>query len=170
LWYLSCLRYASGMPNAEELAFTDQMAAFYAREYGFPPIAGRVLGYLLICDPAEQSIAELSEALLASRSAITGAVALLSSHRAVRRTRTAGNRMDHVTIDRQALDPTGFAEAAYRDQAALARQALALLEEGPSLRRSMLEEAAAFFDFLAERMPALLREWHARRDQLDPDQ
>jgi hypothetical protein len=30
----------------------------------------------------------------------------------------------------------------------------------------MLEEGAAFYDFLAERMPALLSEWHARRDAL----
>jgi DNA-binding transcriptional regulator GbsR (MarR family) len=154
------------MPNADELAFTDRMAAFYAREHGFPPIAGRVLGYLLICQPPEQSIAELSTALLASRSAITGAVNLLTGYRVVRRTRSAGQRMDHVTIDPQALDPTGFAEAAYREQAALARQALDLLPDSPSLRRTMLEEAAAFFDFLAERMPALLTEWHARRDRL----
>jgi DNA-binding transcriptional regulator GbsR (MarR family) len=157
------------MPNADDLAFTDRMAAFYAREHGFPPIAGRLLGYLLICQPPEQSIANLSQALLASRSAIAGAVNLLSGHRVVHRTRSAGQRMDHVTIDPQALNPTGFAEAAYREQAALARQALDLLPQGPSTRRSMLEEAAAFFDFLAERMPALLSEWHARRDQLARD-
>ena len=154
------------MPNADELAFTDRMAAFYAREHGFPPVAGRVLGYLLICRPPEQSIAELSTALLASRTAITGAVTLLQGYRVVSRTRTAGQRVDHVTIDPRALDPTGFAEATYREQASLARQALDLLEPGPSLRRTMLEEAAAFFDFLAEHLPQLLKEWHARRDQL----
>ena len=154
------------MPNADELAFTDRMADFYAREYGFPPVAGRVLGYLLICQPPEQTIAELSEALLASRTAITGAVALLASHHAVRRTRSAGQRMDHVALDPRALDPKGFAAATYQEQATLAREALALLEDGRSVRRSMLEEGAAFYDFLAERMPALLAEWHARRDNL----
>ena len=157
------------MPNAEELAFTDRMAAFYAREHGFPPVAGRVLGYLLICQPAEQSIGDLGQALLASRTAITGAVSLLQGYRVVRRARTAGQRLDHVTVDPQALDPTGFAEATYREQAALAREALGLLEPGPSERRSMLQEAAAFFDFLAERMPKLLDEWHTMRDQLRHD-
>jgi hypothetical protein len=37
-------------------------------------VVGRLLGYLAICDPREQSIADLAEALLASHSAIAGAV------------------------------------------------------------------------------------------------
>jgi hypothetical protein len=156
------------MLDSDALAFTDRMADFYAREYGFPPVAGRVLGYLLICQPPEQTVAGLSEALLASRSAITGAVALLARYHVVRRTRSAGQRMDHITLDPRALDPTGFAGAIYQEQATLAREALAMLEDGTSGRRSMIEEGAAFYDFLAERMPALLTEWHARRDQLNP--
>ena len=156
------------MLDSDALAFTDRMADFYAREYGFPPVAGRVLGYLLICQPPEQTVAGLSEALLASRSAITGAVALLARYHVVRRTRSAGQRMDHITLDPRALDPTGFAAATYQEQATLAREALAMLEDGPSGRRSMIEEGAAFYDFLAERMPALLTEWHARRGQLNP--
>jgi hypothetical protein len=156
------------MLDSDALAFTDRMADFYAREYGFPPVAGRVLGYLLICQPPEQTVAGLSEALLASRSAITGAVALLARYHVVRRTRSAGQRMDHITLDPRALDPTGFAGATYQEQATLAREALAMLEDGPSGRRSMIEEGAAFYDFLAERMPALLTEWHARRGQLNP--
>lgn len=151
------------MPSSDEFTFLDRVADFYAREYRFPPVAGRVFGYLLICQPEEQSIAELSEALFASRSAITGAVALLTSHHVVRRTRSVGQRMDHVTLDPQALDPTGFAGATYREQAALAREALALLTDGSTGRRAIIEEGAAFYDFLAERMPALLEEWNNRK-------
>ena len=49
----------------------------YARRYGMAPMVGRLLGYLAICDPREQSIGELADALLASRSAIAGAVTTL---------------------------------------------------------------------------------------------
>ncbi|TYB59501.1 MarR family transcriptional regulator [Nonomuraea sp. PA05] len=150
----------------EQLAFTDRVADFYAREYGFPPVAGRVLGYLFVCRPPQQTIAEIAEALLASRSAITGAVTLLSGHNVVRRFRSAGQRVDHVTLDPRALDPGGFAGEIYREQADLARTALGLLEDGDSERRAMLEEGLAFYEFLAERMPALRAEWHARRKEL----
>lgn len=156
------------MPTPEEFTFLDHVSRFYAREYHFPPVAGRLLGYLLICQPAEQSIAELSEALLASRSAITGAVALLSGYRAVHRSRPAGQRMDYVSLDPRVLDPTGFAGATYQEQASIAREALGFLPDGPSERRTVIAEGAAFYDFLAERMPALLAEWHARRGALRP--
>jgi hypothetical protein len=139
---------------------------FYAREYGFPPVAGRLLAYLLICQPPEQTIAELSEALLASRSAITGAVRLLMGHAAVQRSRSVGQRVDHVSVDPRALDPKGFAAAPYEEQGSLARAALALLPDAASPRRAILEEAGAFYDFLAEKLPALLIEWRARRDDL----
>ncbi|MFC4113056.1 MarR family transcriptional regulator [Nonomuraea zeae] len=126
----------------------------------------RFRGNLFICRPPQQTIEELSKALLASRSAITGAVTLLAGHNVVRRSRSAGQRVDHVTLDPRALDPAGFAGETYREQAELARTALGLLDEGDTERRRMLDEGAAFYDFLAERLPALLTEWHAKRGTL----
>jgi DNA-binding MarR family transcriptional regulator len=153
------------MLNDAETAFTDRVAGFYAREYGFPPVAGRLLGYLLICQPPQRTIADLSEELQASRTAITAAVSLLERYHAVRRTRSAGQRSDHVGLDPRALDPTGFAAESYRTQAALAREALDLLTDGEPERRAMIAEAAEFYEFLAERMPALLTDWLARRSR-----
>ncbi len=69
------------MPRDEEITYADHMGRFYARRYAFPPMVGRVLGYLLVCEPRDQTIAELSEALLASRSAITGALSVLERTR-----------------------------------------------------------------------------------------
>ena len=153
------------MLNDAGAAFTDRVASLYARQYGFPPVAGRLLGYLLICQPPQRTIADLAEELQASRTAITAAVSLLERYHAVRRTRSAGQRSDHVGLDLQALDPTGFAAESYQAQAALARQALDLLTDGESGRRAMIAEAAEFYEFLAERMPALLTDWLARRSR-----
>jgi DNA-binding MarR family transcriptional regulator len=149
------------MATTAELAFADRAGSFYAREYGFPPVTGRLLGYLIVCDPAQQTIADLAEALLASRSAITGAVKSLEGYHAVRRTRAAGDRVDRISIDPAAgLAPKGFDAALYREQAELAREALDLLSpDAPAARRAVLEEAAAFYDFLARRLPEVLEEW-----------
>ena len=51
------------MPRDEEITFADHMGRFYARRFGFPPMVGRVLGYLLVCEPRDQTIGELSDAL-----------------------------------------------------------------------------------------------------------
>jgi hypothetical protein len=70
-----------------------------------------------------------------------------------------------VSLDLRALDPTGFAAESYQAQAALARQALDLLTDGEPERRAMIAEAAEFYEFLAERMPALLTDWLAQRSR-----
>src|SRR3954447_18490049 len=97
-----------GVPHDAHLLFTDHVGRFYARQYGFPPMAGRLLGYLFVCDPPQQTIDELGEALLASRSAITGAVKLLETQGRAGRARTAGERMDRVGLTPASRQPQNF--------------------------------------------------------------
>ena len=96
------------MPRDEEITFADHLGRFYARRYAFPPMVGRVLGYLLVCEPPDQSIAELSEALLASRSAITGALDVLERLHAIQRSRVAGERMDRIRTDFSSAEALRF--------------------------------------------------------------
>ncbi|MBE1537985.1 GbsR/MarR family transcriptional regulator [Actinomadura algeriensis] len=154
------------MSRDAQLLFADHVGRFYARQYGFPPMAGRLLGYLFVCDPPQQTIDELAEALLASRSAITGAVKLLEGYRMARRTRPAGERVDRVSLDPASRQPQNFDSAVHEEHAALFREGAALLADAPPERRAPLEEMIALADFLSERLPALLEEWHAHRDEL----
>ncbi len=39
--------------------WVERVAAAFAQHFGLPPITGRILGWLLICDPPEQSAAEI---------------------------------------------------------------------------------------------------------------
>lgn len=154
------------MHSDEELIFADHVGRFYAREHGFPPMAGRLLGYLMICDPPQQTIDDLAEALMASRSAITGAVKLMEGFGLVLRTRKAGERVDRVSPRLEALEPRNFESRLFQEQAALFREGLALLADAPPARRAPLEELTALADFLGERLPQVLAEWRERRDAL----
>jgi Predicted transcriptional regulators len=154
------------VPDDAELIFADHSGRFYARQYGFPPMAGRLLGYLIVCDPPEQTIAGLAEALMASRSAITGAMKLLEAYQLVIRSRMAGERVDHFSIDPARIEPKGFDATIHREQAELMREGLALLPDDSSIRRAVLEELAALADFLSERLPELADEWRVHRDKL----
>ena len=115
------------MPTDAEITFADHMGRFYARRYAFPPMVGRLLGYLAVCDPPEQSIGELADALLASRSAIAGAVKVLESMHAVSRMRTAGERMDRVRIDLSSPRSMGLDISEYEEMSELAREGLEVL-------------------------------------------
>src|SRR5262249_40141513 len=136
------------------------------RRYGMAPMVGRLAGYLTVCDPPEQSIAELADVLLASRSAIAGAVNTLENLRLIQRSRAAGERMDRVRIDRSYTQTSAFDLAEYREQGELAREGLRMLADAPPERRALLLEWAAFADFLVERLPVLEQEWKERREAL----
>jgi hypothetical protein len=154
------------MPTDGEITFADHAGRLYARRYGMAPMVGRLLGYLTICDPREQSIAELAEALLASRSAITNAASTLDTLGLIRRSRAAGDRMDRMSIDLSGPQAMGFDVSEYREQGDLAREGLALLADAPPERRALLLEWAAFADFLVARLPELEKDWKAYREAL----
>ena len=154
------------MPTDAEITFADHAGRLFARRYGMAPMVGRVLGYLMICDPVDQSIAELAEALLASRSAITNAVAFLDNLGYIRRSRAAGERMDRVSIDLSSAEMSGFDVTEYTEQGALAREGLAVLADAPPERRARLLWYAAFQDFLVTRLPLLKKDWEAHRNAL----
>ncbi|GAC52451.1 GbsR/MarR family transcriptional regulator [Gordonia amicalis] len=149
-----------------QLTFADHMARFCARRYSYPPMVGRVLGYLAVCDSPAPTIAELSDALLASRSAITNAIATLESVGQVMRTRTAGERMDRISIDITSARGLGMDNAEYEELGALAREGLDVLRDAPPERRAVLSEIAAFTEFLTNRIPALYAEWQKEREVL----
>jgi hypothetical protein len=97
----------------------------------------------------------LSEALSASRSAITQTVVLLESRGLLQRFRARGERVDRVTARlnvstfERDFAPTGFA-----DTAALLRRGAALLAHDVWPTRS-LGGVRALHDFLAEKFPRL---------------
>jgi DNA-binding transcriptional ArsR family regulator len=155
-----------GVPSDAEITFADHLGRFYARRYAFPPMVGRLHGYLAVCDPPDPTIAQLAEALLASRSAIAQAVNALETMHAVRRYRMAGERMDRVRIDLSSPRSLGMDISEYEELSELAREGLEVVRDAPAERRAVLLEISAFADFLVERIPILQQEWAERREAL----
>jgi DNA-binding MarR family transcriptional regulator len=154
------------MSIEDEMGFVDQAGRHFARQYGMPPMVGRVAGWLLICDPPEQTAGEIAEALQASRSAVANAVETLESFSFARRRRVPGERADRISVNPEAGAQAIESPAEFGAMAALVRHGLEVLAEAPPERRARLLEVRAFYDWLIERMPAIAAEWKARRDQL----
>jgi DNA-binding MarR family transcriptional regulator len=154
------------MPTDAEITFADHMGRFYARRYSFPPMVGRLVGYLAVCQPQRPTIAELADALLASRSAITGAVKILEAIGVVHRSRAAGERMDRVGIDLRSEKSLGMDVTEYEELLELAREGLEVVRDAPPERRAVLLEMEAFCEFLLEDVPRMRAGWEARRAEL----
>src|SRR5215469_10400616 len=131
------------MNREAELAYADRLGQFFASYSGIPPVAGRLLGYLVVCQPERQSINELASALQASRSAIVGAAQLLEHRHVVKRTRVAGNRNDLFSFDADGFENRGFDATAYLQMAALFNEGFTYVKDTSMERASQVQELVA---------------------------
>ena len=138
--------------------FIDATGEWVSKAYGVPMMAGRVLGWLLVCDPAEQTAAQLAEALGASKGSISGATGLLVRGRLVDRLHVRGERADRFRVRPEAWDDQVRDQNIDQARAVLALGLEALNGESPT-RRARLEELDAFYAWWQGRMPVLWEEW-----------
>ncbi|MFG1694165.1 GbsR/MarR family transcriptional regulator [Nonomuraea sp. NPDC049309] len=150
-------------PTDAELEFVDDVAIFFSRE-GMPLIAGRVIGWLLICDPPEQTAAQLAEVLRVSRSSISSATRLLTPSGLVEGVRRRGERQEYFRIA-----PDGWSRmlaARYAKTAAfraITEEGLRVLGDGDPERRKRLENVHELYRFLEGELPAMWRRWEERK-------
>ena len=146
-------------PTEDELAFVDDVAGFFARE-GLPLISGRVIGWLLISDPPEQSAARIAEVLQVSRSSISTATRLLTPSGLVEGVRRRGERQEYFRIaadgwsrmlERRYAQAAGFREVTERG--------LRVLEDAAPQRRERLVGVNRLYGFLETELPAVLQRW-----------
>jgi DNA-binding transcriptional regulator GbsR (MarR family) len=147
----------------EERHFVEDVALFF-EEMGFPRMAGRILGWLLICDPPEQSAGQLAGVLQASKGSLSTMTRLLIQIGLVERVGLPGERRDHFRIRPGAWPQllrvqtqvmTGLHQVVERGLGMLA-------DEDPE-RRRRLEEAHDLYAFLERELPRLLQQWEQER-------
>src|SRR4051794_15296654 len=85
------------MDRTAERDFVDQLALMFERS-GVAPVASRILGRLLVCDPAHQSSSELSDYLNASAGAVSMATRMLVQIGLVERIRFRSDRAMYFRI------------------------------------------------------------------------
>lgn len=89
----------SELPRETMLDWVEQVATFCTEQWGLPPITGRILGWLMICDPAEQSAGQIAEAIGASRASLTSNMRQLVAAGFVRRRSRPGDRTTYFWVD-----------------------------------------------------------------------
>lgn len=147
--------------------FVDANGELTAKSYGLPRMTGRVLAWLLVCDPAEQTAAQLAEALEASKGAISGATGMLVRAHLVDRLHIRGERADRFRIRADAWGEQLQIPAVDQTRA-LITLGLEALDGAPAARRARLEELDAFYAWYQSRVAALSAEWQEyKRANLD---
>ena len=133
---------------------------------GLPRMAGRILGWLLICDPPHQSTSSLAEVLQASKGSISTMTRLLIQAGMVERTGVPGERRDYFCIRLGAwsvLIKQRHAQIAAIRQ--LAERGLELRSGEDTDRLQRLQEMRDFHAFFERELPVLIERWEQERQQ-----
>ncbi|GIH08118.1 hypothetical protein Rhe02_61850 [Rhizocola hellebori] len=150
----------------KERQFADEVGVLLAG-MGMPPAYGRLLGWLLICDPPQQTSAQLGEALGLSKGSVSSGMRMLERSDMVQRVPTPGRGHAYEMLPDalvRATDPA-VKFAFMRD---VMQRGLSLLDENESTRAERLRVSRDFYGFIAEKLPSLMEEFrqkHLRKDQ-----
>ena len=143
--------------------FIEEMGMYF-ESHGVPRMGGRMLAWLLICDPPEQTMQEIGARLRASKGSVSTMARLLMHFDLLQRISKPGQRAD---LYRAAPD---FGErllvasvVKIGEFRKLCDGGLAALEGESPARRRRLEEVRDVNLFLEERYSALLAEWRKER-------
>jgi DNA-binding transcriptional regulator GbsR (MarR family) len=146
--------------------FVEELGVLFEMEAGTPRMVGRTLGWLLVCDPPEQSAAELAEMLQASKGSISTATRVLLRMGFIERVRSRGERFDRFRAHPGAWDEFFWRDEQFRKPRRVIQVGLDALAGEPSARRARLEELDSIYAWWEQRMPALREEYLADRRQV----
>lgn len=141
--------------------FVERLGMFF-EQVGGSPMMGRILGWLLVCDPAHQSSAELAEAVGASKASISTTTRQLIALGLIERVPAPGARGAWFQLTSDA-----WATHLQRDLAALTLfrelldSGIGALREEPTPRSARLQEARALFAFVEGEYPLIIQRFKA---------
>lgn len=163
------LTAAVALPKNDLHEYVESFGLFW-EEAGLPRMTGRILSWLLICDPPHQTMHELTDALQASKSSISTGTRMLIRMGIIERISLPGHRRDFYRIvpdfwsrvlEEKAQQFTEFRR--------LAEKGLLLLDNASPARRQRLEEMRDLYAFMEREYPLVLDHWRAYRSaQLHP--
>jgi DNA-binding transcriptional regulator GbsR (MarR family) len=148
------------MENPDKKQQFVEECGLYFEGIGLTRIAGRVIGWLLICEPPYQQQSELVEALGASKSSISVALKDLTTLYLVERFSLPGDRR---TFYRTSKDMWSRSFRARMHQVTelkeLGERGLDALKDAPPDRRQRLEFMRDMNAFMEVEFPKLLDAW-----------
>jgi DNA-binding MarR family transcriptional regulator len=141
-----------------------EQAALVLAGTGLPPAYGKLLGWLLVCDPPAQSTSELARALNLSKGSVSTGMRVLESGQLVRRVAMPGRRGMFYE-----MTPDAIMRAAGSDKFTAFRT---LLEQGIEVVGGEAAPAATrlrmnrdFYAFLEREVPRLVERFKAEYDE-----
>ena len=132
---------------------------------GLPRMSGRIWAWLLICDPPQQTAAQLAQELHASRGSISDSARLLATAGLISRTTRPGDRREYFSV------PPGAVRTLMQGRVPGVIAMRQLMDEGLSIvadrrpdERARVQEVRDVYAFFERELPAMLERFERERD------
>lgn len=134
-------------------------------DFGLSPMAGRVVGYLMISDVPIQSLTDIAENLKSSKSAISSATKLLTQLGFVKKRGRPGDRQDYYEINPSLFETAlSFKTEAIEKFQVLIRDALNFNKSSP--RKDILSEMYHMYEFFKGEYRQIFKRWEEHKLKL----
>ncbi len=149
----------------DAMPFVEQLG-FHTEAQGHPRMAGRVMGWLLVCEPPWQSVAEIALALQSSRSAVNAVVNRMVEFGMFERVAVPGERTTYYRMNSDGGELI-FSNmvANMRGLRQLAQSGLEALSWREPEANQRLDELRSFHLFMEQEMPLMLERWRKLQAQ-----
>jgi DNA-binding transcriptional regulator GbsR (MarR family) len=139
--------------------FIEDMGLYFERT-GLTRMAGRIIAWLLISDPAQQTMAQIGAALGASKSSISTSLRMLVQFQLVDQISLPGERSDYYRLSPGLVHQSLKARMGMLTELRrLAEQGLEAIGEAAPEQRRRLELVRDMNAFLEREFPKLLDLW-----------
>ncbi|MEX1295207.1 MAG: hypothetical protein AB1Z67_03445 [Candidatus Limnocylindrales bacterium] len=149
---------AHGGPGVSEVT---ELVGVWFSSLGVPRSSGQIFGYLMACDPAEQSAGDIAAGIGMSRGSVSTGARMLVRLGAIEERHRVGDRKTYYR-----LTPGWWVQAATTKMSGfdrLADEARRIRAAGSVTRTDGLDELIAFSEFWSEEIPKLRERWERQR-------
>lgn len=148
--------------TGDQRTYIEKVGFFY-EAYGMPRTIGRILGLLLIADPQEQSLDEITDALSVAKSSVSTGARFLVQAGLIERAAVTGDRKSYYRMKpgawAKALRDRLASNAAYQR---LAEEGLAVVGEGNAPARENLRQMAELYEYFGRETAAAIDRWESQ--------
>lgn len=147
----------------KKLQYIEEVALYFEK-IGLQRMAGRVIGWLLVCDPPQQSMQEITDGLQAAKSSISTALRTLVGLYLVEQIGVPGDRRDYYYLSDDAWNRSFRARMhQVTELSELASRGLSAMQDDPPAVKARLTLMRDMNEFMAREFPKLLDRWEKER-------
>ncbi len=151
------------MLTEQKQQFIEDTGLFFER-MGVTRMAGRIMGYLMVCDPPYQSMPEIVTALQASKSTISTSLRELQTFFLIERMALPGERRDFYRLAEDVWYRSFSARMGeLTNMRQLAEKGLLAMTGEPPEKRQRLELLRDMYEFMEREFPKLLEKWEQEK-------